>query len=371
MKVDIITRHSVPNYGSLLQSYATQKTIERLGHTSEIINYTRKEEKANELANTLLKGKKWDKNIFLRLIYKTIQTPNYYKMYKKFEEYRKGFLKETEKEYLSLKELEENHPKADVYCSGSDQIWGKIGTADFDEAYFLEFAKNKKCISYASSFGKTELSQELKNNIVNLLKKYSYILVREKSAKEILIENKLKNVEQVLDPTFLLKKEEWENLSQNSNKNIKSKYVLIYQLHDNKEFNRYAKEFAKKKKLKLLRISTSMYHIVRSGKLIYLPTQYEFLKYFENAEYILTDSFHATVFSIIFNKKFIDILPSNKTGTRIESVLNLFGIENRILKDYNDFKSIDEAIDYENVNNKLQIEREKSINLFKSAIENC
>ncbi len=369
-KIGIITRHSVPNYGSLLQSYATQKVIEKLGYNSEIIDYTRKEEKANRLASTLIKGKKWDKNFFLRLVYKIIQTPNYFKMYKKFEKYRKGFLKETEKEYLSLKELEENPPEADIYCSGSDQIWGKIGTVDYDEAYFLEFVKEKKCISYASSLGKTELSQNLRNNIFNLLKKYSYILVREKSAKEILIENKLENVEQVLDPTFLLEKTEWEELSQKSNKKIKKKYVLVYQLHDNKEFNKYAKEFAKKKNLKLLRISPSFYHITRSGKLIYLPTQYDFLKYFQNAEYILTDSFHATVFSIIFNKQFIDIMPKNKTGTRIESILNLLGIENRILDNYNDFELIDKKINYIVVNKKIEEERKMSISLFKNAIEN-
>ena len=164
MKVDIITRHSVPNYGSILQSYATQKAIEKLGHQSEIIDYTRYEERFENLADTLLKGKKWNKNALLRFIYKLIQVPNYSKMYKKFKDYREGFLKETKTEYGNIEELKNNIPNADVYCSGSDQIWGKIGTTNYDEAYFLEFVKEKKCISYASSFGKTELNIDLKNN---------------------------------------------------------------------------------------------------------------------------------------------------------------------------------------------------------------
>ena len=370
MKVDIITRHSVPNYGSLLQSYATQEAIKKIGHESEIINYTRYEERYENLANTLVKGKKWDKNIILRTIYKFIQTPNYAKMYKKFKQYKKNFLSETQMEYGSIEELKRNVPEADVYCSGSDQIWGAIGTANYDESYFLEFVQEKKCIAYASSFGKTELNVDLKNNLNRLLKKYEHILVREQSAKDILINNNIKNVEQVLDPTLLLSNEEWEELAKRSNVKINERYILVYQLHDNKEFDKYAKKFAKTKKMKLLRISPSLYHIIRSGKLIYLPDQYEFLNYFLNAEYILTDSFHATVFSIIFNKKFIDIMPKNKTGTRIESVLNLFKIKNRILKNYNDYKLIDEKIDYDNVNQILENERKKSINMLREAIEN-
>ncbi len=369
MKVDIITRHSVPNYGSLLQSYATQKAIEKMGHESEIINYTKYEERYENLANTLIKGKKWDRNIALRLIYKIVQTPNYARMYKKFAKYRKEFLKETKNEYGNIEELKENIPDADVYCSGSDQIWGKIGTEEYDQSYFLEFAKGRKCISYASSFGKTELNEELNKNLDRLLGKYTKILVREDSAKKILNDRNFDNVQQVLDPTLLLSKNEWTELANKSNKKIPEKYVLIYQLHDNKLFDKYAEKFAKSKKLKLLRISPSLYHITRSGKLIYLPTQYDFLKYFLNAEYILTDSFHATVFSIIFNKKFIDVLPANKTGTRIESILNLFGIENRILQKYDDMELIESSIDYEKVNIRLDEERSKSMNFFKDAIE--
>ena len=319
MKVDIITRHSVPNYGSLLQSYATQKVIEEMGFESEIINYTRYEERYKNLVNTLIKGKKWNKNIITRTIYKMIQKPNYTKMYRKFEKYRKNFLKESRLEYGSLQELKDNVPEADVYCSGSDQIWGKIGTVEYDEAYFLKFIEDrtKRCIAYSSSFGKEEIDGSLEKNIKKLLENYSDILVREDTAKSILKKHGIENVEQVLDPTLLLNKEQWSNLARKV-KNKQKKYILVYQLHDNKSFDKYAKEFSKKTGLKLLRISPSIYHITRSGKLIYLPNQYEFLSLFQNAEYVLTDSFHATVFSIIFNRKFVDILPGNQRKRSIE-----------------------------------------------------
>ena len=131
MKVDVITRHAVPNYGSLLQTYATQKIIEKLGYEPEIIDYIRDDEKYKNLTNSLVKGKKWDKNLFLRTIYKMLQRPNYGTMYKKFAKYRKGFLKLSDLEYGNLSELKKNKPKADIYCSGSDQIWGSIGKDEY------------------------------------------------------------------------------------------------------------------------------------------------------------------------------------------------------------------------------------------------
>lgn len=320
MKVDIITRHAVANYGSLLQTYATQRTFEKLGLDAEIINYINYDERPENLAKTHVKGKKWDKNFFTRKLYILIQTWNYAHMYKVFAKYRKGFINESKEIYGNIDELKANPPKANLYCTGSDQIWGKIGKSNFDLSYFLEFIKNKKCISYAASFGKDKIDSELERKLKTLLEKYSALLVREASAKEIIKKIGLKNVEQVLDPTFLLSKEEWEKLI---TKDIKYKnYVLVYQLHKNKNFNRFAKKFAKKHNKKLLRLSPSIYHKARGGKLIYLPTQYEFLAYLKNADYILTDSFHATAFSIIFNKKFINISPG-ETSTRIKSILDL------------------------------------------------
>lgn len=367
MKIDIITRQAVPNYGSLLQSYATQKTLEKMNLNVEFINYIRYDERAKNLAKTQIQGKRWNKNWITRQLYILIQTWNYSHMYKRFEKFRKGFINETKEKYGNLEELIQNPPVADIYCTGSDQIWGRIGQSKYDLAYFLEFVKDKKCISYAASFGKEKIDEELKRKLPNLLKKYSYILVREDSAKRIIKSEGINEVEQVLDPTFLLTRNEWIELCKTK---IKYKnYVLVYQLHSNKKFNEYAKKFAKVHNKKLLRISPSIYHIVRGGKLIYLPTQYEFLTYFLNADYILTDSFHATAFSIILNKQFMDILPG-ETSTRITSLLKLTGLENKILKNFDDFDSIDKKIDYENVNKIIDKERNKSIELLKAAISN-
>lgn len=368
MKVDIVTRHAVANYGSILQAYATEKAFEKLGCEAEIINYVRKDEQGKNIVKTMLKrNKRWNKNKVTRAIYRLLQTEVYNKSYLKFEEFRNNFLKETKTLYDNEIELKKNLPDGDIFCTGSDQVWGKIGNVDFDPVYFLSFVpKDKKCISYAASFGKENINENLQKELSNYMRKYDAITVREDSAKNI-----LKNIgfesEQVLDPTLLLSRKEWENVVTNS---IEERgYVLIYQLHKNKDLEKYAEQFAKNVKKKLIRISISKLYFFKSGKLIYMPTPAEFLNYFKNAEYVISDSFHATVFSIIFNKKFIDVLPEG-TGTRIVSILKLLGLEDRIVRDYNDFSLTYKDIDYELVNKKLEKQRKKSLNVLEKIIIN-
>lgn len=365
MRVKIITRHAVANYGSILQAFATQKAIEKLGYETEIINYVRYDEQGKNISDTMLRrNKKWNKNIITRCIYKLLQTPIYNGSYRKFAKFRESFLKESKILYSCDEDLK-LLPEADVYCTGSDQVWGKVGNVEYDKNYFLDFVpRYKKCISYSSSFGKSKLSSELIENLPKLLEKYSHITVREDSAVELL---KKMNIDskQVLDPTLLLNRTEWEEVIKN---HIKIKdYVLIYQLHEDKKLEKYAKEFAKKVNKPLIRISISLFYKLKSGKLAYLPTPNEFLEYFKNCEYVITDSFHATVFSIIFNKKFVNILPSG-TGTRIISLLRLLGLEKRIANNYNDFSLIGEEIDYKQVNKKLETERKNSINILDKII---
>lgn len=369
MKIDIITRHAIANYGSLLQAYATEKIFDKLNIENEIIDYVRVEENSKNLVKTYMKNfKKWNRNFITRVIYKIIQKPNLDIMNNKFAEYRKKYLKLTPKQYKNKNELMEDLPQADIYCTGSDQVWGQIANDEYDENYFLEFVPNdKRCIAYSASFGKNELSENLKIRLPELMEKYSDIMVRELSAIKILNASGIDNVKLVLDPTLLLSKEEWEkNLDIKNNE--KEQYILTYQLHHNKEFDKYLKKLAKKTNLKVVRISSSIYYKFKYGKFIYLPNLEQFLTYFKNAKYVVTDSFHGTVFSIIFNKQVIGVLPG-KTGTRIESILKLFGMEDRIVNDYNDMSIINKEIDYKKVNDILDKERKKSIEYLRKAIE--
>lgn len=199
-----------------------------------------------------------------------------------------------------------------------------------------------------------------------MLARYHAITVRENSAVTLLEEMELKCAGQVLDPTLLLDKEEWMHFI---HKEIQGRYVLVYQIHNNPILDRYAMKFAKHVGLPLYRVSPSLHQIMRGGKFIFLPDVGEFLSYINNATYIVTDSFHGTAFSINFNKQFIEILPNTKTGSRNQSILQLTGLQDRIVTDYNDFSIATKMIDYTFVNGIIKEERKKSYCILKRIIE--
>jgi len=367
MKIAVITRHAITNYGSLLQTYATQKVLQNMGHEVAIIDYIRNDEDYSTITKVLLKkSPKWNSNPIMRAIYYTIQSPEYILMGKKFEKLRKKNLLLTKTKFNNLDQLTREKPIADIYCTGSDQVWGPIGYELYDPAYFLAFTgPEDKCISYAASFGKTVFDEKTKAAYSELLKKYITLTVREKSAFEIVRYMGFGDVRQVLDPTLLLTCEEWNSLIK---KEILTKYVLIYQLHTNLKMDQYAKDFAKKVGLPLIRITPTPHHIVRGGKPVLLPDLGIFLSYIKNAEYMITDSFHGTAFAINFNTQFIDINPG-LTATRNLSILELTGLTNRMLTSYDDFSFLSQKIDFAPVNERIKMERLRSLQWLSSTLD--
>lgn len=365
-KVAVITRHAVSNYGSVLQAYALQQVLESIGFQCEIIDYIRKDEEYKNIANTLLKKSSWNKNLISRLVYKLIQSPEYMLMGKAFEKYRKCMLNESKKRYSTDEELRMDPPAADIYCTGSDQVWGAIGTDPIDSAYFLDFVpKGKKRIAYAASFGKTDINDNNKEKIKKYLSEYDFLTVREKSAAQLIHNIGINDTKQVLDPTLLLDKNQWSLLIQ---KEIDGKYVLLYQLHSNPKMDSYAKSFSQKAGLKLIRLTPLFHRIFKSGKAVYLPDISGFLSYIKNAEYMITDSFHGTAFAINFNTQFIDILPG-ETKTRNQSILELTGLSDRILKSYDDFNFLNSQVDFTKANRIVAEKRAESINILKNMLE--
>lgn len=358
MKVAVITRHAICNYGSFLQSYALQKAIEKLGNEAVIIDYIRDDEEYHKRINIALKkSKRWNKNLLMRTIYKLSRYPETVLMEKKFDKFRKQHLNMT-KLYTSFQELSNDKPQVDIYCTGSDQVWGPISLDNYDPAYFLDFTNDEDVkISYAASFGKTKFAGDSMSYFEKALKKYKNLSVRENSAAEIIRNMGINKVEQVLDPTLLLNADEWSTLIE---KEIAGRYVLVYQIHSNPELDKYAEEFARKVNLPLLRVSFYLHQISRSGKLIYLPTIGKFLSYIKNAEYMVTDSFHGTAFAINFNTQFVNVV-HDETATRNQSLLQLTGLTDRIITDKSDFSIVDKKIDYERVNLIIEEHRKESM----------
>lgn len=366
MKVAFITRHTPSNYGSVLQTFATQKAIEALGHEAVCINYIRTDELPENQAKTHLAISRWNKNAATRLLYKVTQKPVFDAATKRFDVYRSNMLKLTDEVWNTPEQLAENPPKADIYMTGSDQVWNTVGTGVIDPAYFLSFVPDdKKKIAYAGCFGTKTVRDEDRDNIIKWLKRYDHITIREKSGVE-LAKSLGVDAEQVLDPTFLMTPQNW--LDTLPKKEKKESYVLVYQLHPNKEFQTYAKEFAKRKNMKLIRVNPYFHHMFKPGKFVFCPPVEEFLWYIKNADYFLTDSSHGTLFAIGLNTQFVDVLP-NVYSERNRSILATAGLEDRILMSYDDFKIADTPIDFTAVNQKINAERTRSAEILKKIIE--
>ncbi|MCR5430306.1 MAG: polysaccharide pyruvyl transferase family protein [Eubacterium sp.] len=364
MKVSVITRHAIANYGSLLQAFATQKILEKLGYESEIIDYIRDDESYKQHEKTLLKRKEeWNNNPIKRATYLLMRQPESVKAGKRFEKERKELLNLSER-YTNPNALKDNPPAADIYMTGSDQVWGPVANGTYDDSYCLSFAKGKK-VAFAASFGHTEMTEDLKDYYKKWLTQYNSIAVREDSAVEILKDLGI-NSSQVLDPTLLLGKEYWKEFFLPIKK---KKYVLAYQLHNDKKLGEYAKKVAKAKGLPLIRVSASFHQITREGKFKWCPKLGEFLSYVNDAECVITDSFHATAFAINFNTPFVEVLPNNKTGTRNMSILNLTKLTDRVLKDFNDTNLADKEIDFSYANSVIEEQRKQSIDTLKEMLE--
>lgn len=367
MKVSIITRHSVINYGSLLQAYAIQKVIEKLGHTCEIVDYIRDDESYSNYEKTLLESKpEWNKNLITKTLYLALRQPESIFAGKKFEREQKKYLQLT-KRYTSLEQLVKDKPVADVYMTGSDQVWGPVGNGNYDSSYCLSFTEERdKRIAYAASFGRADVSPDLEEYFKKWLGRYHRITVREESAVNVL---KTMGIEadQVLDPTLLLPKEFWIQYMQP----IKAEdFILVYQLHNDKRVGAYASKVAKLMNLPLIRISSSFHQITREGKFIWCPKIGEFLSYINSARCLITDSFHGTAFAINFNTPFVEVLPNNKTTTRNISILSMTGLINRILKNDDDVDLAKTPINFTKTEKILQEKRKESISILKNMIEN-
>ena len=356
MDIKVITRHAPSNYGSLLQSIATVTILERLGHTCEIIDYIRDDEHGLKAVTTVLDGKQgWNGNLLKKLAYIALRYPEEKRAEMKFSRMRKKYLKLTGRcrKHDDLKRLD-----ADVFMTGSDQVWGPTLNGHYDEAYFLSFVTGKPKTAYAASFGRTEFTPATLSEYKKMLSDYTGIAVRESSAVDLLVQMNIPCAGQVLDPTLLLTGEEWGKWIE---KDVQGKYVLVYQLHNNPALSDYAIRFARHVGLPLYRVSPTFHQFRRGGRFVYLPGLDEFLSYIKNCTYFITDSFHGTAFALNFNRQFIEILPNNKTGSRNQSILKLTGLQDRIVTDFNDFSIADKYIEYASVNKILEEERKKSV----------
>jgi hypothetical protein len=359
MKIALITIHNANNYGAVLQSYATKKILSDYGEVS-IIDYDNK-----HLGHHLdlvrfsvsIHGVKM-------LIHDILRLSSRIKAVNKFKSFIRSSMNLTKK--LNADELMNGKANNfDTYVCGSDQIWNpEIVNPDkkIDPIFFLSFAPNgAKKISYASSIGHHNFTNDEKKEVESLLQDFRTISTREsdgqKKLQEILPN---REIHHVLDPTLLLSKKEWLETLDIKLQEPKEKYILLYTVPRTDLIKKAVEYFSKKLKLKVIAIDQMFFPITKVDKHVRNAGPKEFVELFANAEFIITDSFHGTCFSVNFEKPFVSIAPG-KSSNRIHSLLLKLDIDERIINDENQFDSVTINLNYNNIRNNLFKIRKESL----------
>ena len=355
-KIAIITVHVGQNFGSNLQTIATSDVIKSIGCEPVVVNY---------IPNRVTKAHYWNEAVSSakKFIRRVLAYPIFLKNWHLYQDFLKS------KCDLSSPIYDEDDfakccPQADVYLTGSDQVWNSSHNQGINTRYYYEGIEGKK-VSFSSSFGIEKLPITEYEKVKGLLSSYDSISVREDSAKQI-IESMGYNATQLLDPTFLLNKEMWCNYM--TPRKIKQPYLLIYVPYNIVDKHRPysdAREIASRKGLKLVTFSWDhrIEHLADITIRFANPGDFLSLIYF--ADFVITNSFHGTAFSINLNKQFLVYMPSD-FGTRINSILTVCKLESRLMTD--NLKITEDVIDFEEVNKILNQERFKAMAFLKSAL---
>ena len=326
VKAGILTFHRASNYGAVLQAYALQKTIENLGFTSEIIDY--RSSAIEEAHNPLIfNTKEGIKGLFL--------IPVKIMKYFRFYDFKKRYLRLSKR--VDNKSIENVISDYSVLITGSDQVWnGKISGQDMN--YFLPFNLPVRKYSFAASLGDSYDSSWTGEMLAKFGSKFNTISLREKSAQGFVSEASGKKCRIDVDPTLLLSKNEWLEIAQKPK--IKDPYILIYTLAPAPALIQAAKEMSEKTGMKIVFLNNSFTYDLNLKKTRF-STPEEFIGWFSEADFVFTNSFHGTVFSIIMNKPFLvnknAILGVNK---RSADLMQQLEIENRMISDKSDMDHV-------------------------------
>ncbi|WP_288205510.1 polysaccharide pyruvyl transferase family protein [uncultured Parabacteroides sp.] len=366
MKTATITFHAAHNYGSMLQAYALQQIILRLGHSNEIINLRTERQK-----QLYCKPLEYEGSLYVSLLRRLFYQPFISSLNRKhvlFERYLNNNLLLT-KEYATENDLFKADFSYDCYISGGDQIWN-VGPIDFDWSYFLPFVKQGKKISYAVSMGPNGIrTEQNKDSIVKYLSSYHSIGVREEGTQKVVSKVVSKNVQIVLDPVLLLTKEEWYSHFDKSPL-IKGDYILMYVPMFNEQVYRLSRLISKFLNIRVVTTTfqlKSLSYISFYHKLDVGPC--EFLNLLSNARLVISGSFHATVFAALFQVPFFAV--NGNKDNRTGSFLNKIGLLERSISfiDWKEKVKFAFNCDFSIMESILNAERIRSINFLKCAIE--
>jgi hypothetical protein len=354
-KIGIITLNGYFNYGNRLQNYALQESIKSLGYMADTIILQQ-----GERDNRIDFNKENLNKILLR-IKVGIKNPLFHKRQSLFIKFTKGFINEViyKKSEESFKEVDNNY---DFFVVGSDQVWNPYYMED-SELFFLSFTKNHKKIAYAPSFGVNRIPKKYINEYRNGLSQFKCLSAREELGVKIIADITKREANVVLDPTFLLTKEQWIGISVPSVHKPKVKYLLTYFLGEkSNEMKEYIHRIAKIYGLKIINLAEV------KDKKGYVTGPLEFIDYIKDASVLFTDSYHGSIFSILLETPFVVMERKGdrySMNSRLETLLKIFHLESRRYE----YLSHEPLFigHYENIETILEEERKKAFDYLEHA----
>lgn len=361
MKIGILTFHRTNNYGASLQAYALCKYLCKNNIEAEVIDYQN-----SKMENDYIKAYAVPDGLKARIRYYLFFRNAQLSRKKSFADFNK-LMELSDDKYTELSNMEMVARNYDYVFVGSDQVWN-YNITNNDWNFFLSFVPPCKRVAYAASIGLDRLDNEHKEKIRVLLADYSHIGVREQQAITILEEIGIDNCNLVVDPTLLLKKDDWSKLI--GEPIIKTPYVLLYSFGLTNEMKTFVTRIAESRQLKIV-------HIDGSPKNLFSKTWIsargigpaEWVNLFYYADVIATNSFHGTAFSINFEKEFYTEMlpPPAKVNSRLINILSALGLEDRIIKT-GQCKALGTTVGYKTVNKRLEELRGKSYEYIRDVV---
>ena len=352
MKIRTITCHDCYNFGASLQAYALQHYLESKGHDVKIINY-----KPDYLSGHFKFGAV-DNPIYCRPVVKQLYLlaklpERLLSLPRKnaYDRFTSKYLHLTHR-YNSYEELKDSAPNADVYIAGSDQIWNTLLPNGRDAAFYLDFGKpDVRRISYAASFATKEVVPDYKAFVSDEIAKLDFVSIRERISLSLLKSLGRIDGVAVCDPVFLLSKKEWGRLIENYVINCNEKYLLVYLTDKSDEIKHIALDIQKSTGWEIYNVGAFSMKWAHRNFINVGPL--DFVKLISGAQYVISNSFHATAFSLIFERNFCVVNRKEGINERMKSILEDVGLEHRLSSSYS--KEMLSYIDYTEVWKEMSV----------------
>lgn len=366
--VGLLTFHGAHNFGSVLQTYASCKVLQNMGYDVEVINL-RPQGQRN--LYHIFKPCHWTASSIVRTLFTAL---NYYalrKRYNKFERFINNVLPTTERVFADSSEIKAYARKYDIYYTGSDQIWNPA-CPDFDPAFYLNFTtSDSRRVAYAPSLGKNKFDNATLRLIRKLLTNVDFISCREAEGAALLRTLTDKPVAHVCDPVVLLDRKYLEELAVTPKET--APYILTYFLENNHGDRSQVETVRKRTGYKVIALNEYIRDWANPHIRLHLNcSPEEFLGLIKNASLILTNSFHCTAFSVIFQRKFFTCMAAsentkNNNDSRKVDFLKLLGLESRLLPN-GTTPDLSQEIDYSKVEPALEAFRQSSLDYLINAL---